>query len=266
LHFTASASGRGEPYLSYQRRICRSTASRSPVLTRGGIRVPPTVTYLPCRVSGSTLTAVGRSQLLARRPGTHSRILSGIQRAAQTVLGIYLKRTCSRVTSASSALGALNDYALYKPTHSLTHSLTPSDATATARDRNVMRRRRRSESKEHVPRTTRAVGGRRQLIVTWRPASSAAARWLRRPRFHGRAARNDDTMTICSRELYIRPSRSVPTAAENAQQSPSAYTCHYLPPQNIGPCHSFYCLGHFKMSMMVMMMIHREVRPCFECG
>ena len=71
---------------------------------------------------GSTLTAVGRSQLLARWPGTHSRILSGIQRAAQTVLGVYLKRTCSRVTSASGALGVLNDYALYKSTHSLTHS------------------------------------------------------------------------------------------------------------------------------------------------
>jgi len=46
-------------------RICRSTASRSPVLTRAGIGVPPTVTYLPYRVSRSTLTAVGRSQLLA---------------------------------------------------------------------------------------------------------------------------------------------------------------------------------------------------------
>jgi len=32
---------------------------------------------------------------------------------------VYLKRTCSRVTSASSALGVLNDYALYKSTHSL---------------------------------------------------------------------------------------------------------------------------------------------------
>jgi len=72
----------------------------------------PTVTYLPYRVSGSTLTAVGRSQLLAWWPGTHSRILSAIQQAAQTVLGIYLKRTCSRVTSASSALAVLNDYAL----------------------------------------------------------------------------------------------------------------------------------------------------------
>jgi len=36
-------------------------------------------------------------------PGTLSRILSGIQRAAQTVLGVYLKCTCSRDTSASSA-------------------------------------------------------------------------------------------------------------------------------------------------------------------
>ena len=84
--------------------------------TRQRIRVPPTVTYLTYRVSRSTLTAVGRSQLLARWPGTHSGILSGIQRAAQTVLGVYLKRTCWRVTSASSALWVLNDYALYKST------------------------------------------------------------------------------------------------------------------------------------------------------
>ena len=58
-------------------RFCRSTASRSPVLTCGGICVPPTVIYLPYRVSGSTLTAVGRSQLLARWPGTLSRIFPG---------------------------------------------------------------------------------------------------------------------------------------------------------------------------------------------
>jgi len=89
------------------------------VLTRGGICVPPTDTYLPYRVSGSTLTAVGRSQLLAHWLGTHSRILSEIRQTAQTVLGVYLKRTCSRVTSASSALGVLNDYALYKSTQSL---------------------------------------------------------------------------------------------------------------------------------------------------
>ena len=76
------------------------------------------VTYLPYRVSGSTLTAVGRSQLLARWPGTHSRILSGIPRAAQTVSGVYLKR--SRVTSESSALGVLT---IMRYTNSRTHSL-----------------------------------------------------------------------------------------------------------------------------------------------
>jgi len=38
-------------------------------------------------------------------------------------LNTYGRRTCSRVTSASSTLGVLNDYALYKSTHSLTHSL-----------------------------------------------------------------------------------------------------------------------------------------------
>jgi len=107
-------NGHAPPYLS------RSTAPRSPVLTRGGICVPPTVTYLPYRVSRSTLMAVGRSQLLARWTGTLSRILSWIQRAAQTVLGVYLKRTCSRVTSASCALGVFNDYALHKSTHSPT--------------------------------------------------------------------------------------------------------------------------------------------------
>jgi len=71
----------------------------------------------------TTLTAVGRFQLLARWHGTLSRILPGIQRAAQTILVyfyVYLKRTCSRVTSASSALGVLNENALYKSTNSPT--------------------------------------------------------------------------------------------------------------------------------------------------
>ena len=39
--------------------------------------------------------------------------------ALLNVLGVYLKRTCSRVTSASSALGVFNDYTLHKSTHSL---------------------------------------------------------------------------------------------------------------------------------------------------
>jgi len=37
-------------------------------------------------------------------------LLQIFQRATHTVLGVYLKRTCSRVTSASSALGVLNDH------------------------------------------------------------------------------------------------------------------------------------------------------------
>ena len=31
------------------------------------------------------------------------------------------------------------------------------------------------------------------------------------------------------------------------------FPSHYLPSQNSGPRNSFYCLGHFKMSMMMMM-------------
>jgi len=110
-------NGSAPPYLSEH---CIPVSSAD---TRRYLR-SATVTYLPYLVSCSTLTAVGRSQLLVRWPGTHSRILSGIQRAAQTVLGVYSKRrpTCSRVTSASSTLGVLNDYAL--STHALTHSLT----------------------------------------------------------------------------------------------------------------------------------------------
>jgi len=49
-------------------------------------------------------------------------VLSGIQRAAQTVLGVYSKRTCSRHTSASSALGALNERYCAIQIHALTHS------------------------------------------------------------------------------------------------------------------------------------------------
>ena len=50
--------------------------------------------------------------------------IRGIQRAAQTVLGVYLKRTCSRVTSASSAFIILT---IMRCTNPRTHSLTPGD-------------------------------------------------------------------------------------------------------------------------------------------
>jgi len=66
--------------------------------------------------SGSTLTAVGLSQFLARWSGTLSRIfLSEKERREQhrvTVSDVYSKCTCSRDVSASSALGVLNDNAL----------------------------------------------------------------------------------------------------------------------------------------------------------
>jgi len=39
------AAAPGKYPVNTMHRICRSTASRSPVLTRGGICVPPTVTY-----------------------------------------------------------------------------------------------------------------------------------------------------------------------------------------------------------------------------
>ena len=83
-------NGRAPAYLSEH---CIPVSSAD---TRRHLR-SANVIYLPYRVSGSTLTTVGRSQLLARWPGTLSRILSAIHRAAQTVLGVNLKRTCSRV-------------------------------------------------------------------------------------------------------------------------------------------------------------------------
>jgi len=104
--------------------IYSSGCRDKPHQPRCGLNLTPSRRYHQTTVT--TLTVVGRSQLLARWPRTHSRILSVIQRAARTVSGIYLKRTCSRVTSASSALAVLNDYALYKYTHALTHSLTHS--------------------------------------------------------------------------------------------------------------------------------------------
>ena len=107
-------------------------AQRQPIVVRaqcGLIRLQAGSDSSPASERPRTAVSVGarRSHLLARWPGTHSLTLSRIQRPAQTVLCVYLKRTCSRVTSASSALGVLNDYALY--THTLTHSLTHSVVT-----------------------------------------------------------------------------------------------------------------------------------------
>jgi len=93
-------------------------------MTRGGICVPPTVTYLPYRVSGSTLN--GRRAFSVAGPMAWNLLPDFIRdptsSTAQTVLGVYLKRTCSRVTSASSTLGFLT---IMRYTNPRTHSLPP---------------------------------------------------------------------------------------------------------------------------------------------
>ena len=63
----------------------------------------------------------GHVYITPQSPGV-AKSSTRFSRAAQTVLGVYLKRTSSRDTSASSVLGVPNDYAQYKSTHTLTHS------------------------------------------------------------------------------------------------------------------------------------------------
>jgi len=96
-----------------------SGRERCTVCAKG--RVPPTVIYLPYRAfPAQHLRPSGVFSCWS--DGLElSRILSGIPRAAQTVLCVYLKCTCSH-SSASSAIEVLNDNALHKSTHALTHS------------------------------------------------------------------------------------------------------------------------------------------------
>ena len=79
------------------------------------------LTYL-LAVPRFQLNTYGRRAFSVAAPMAWNSLPNCIRDPTQTVLGIYLERTCSRVTSASSTLGVLNDYALYKSTHSLTHS------------------------------------------------------------------------------------------------------------------------------------------------
>jgi len=90
-------------------RTCRTTASRSPVLTLGGICVPPTVNYLQYLATGSTLTAIGPFQLPAPQSGTLSGILSGTRPSVPTVSDVCLKRIYSLDTSVFSTLEVLDD-------------------------------------------------------------------------------------------------------------------------------------------------------------
>jgi len=66
-------------------------------------------TALSSKNAGSViLNAYGRRAFSVAGPMAWNSLpdfIRGIQRAAQTVLGVYFKRTCSRVTSASSVLG-----------------------------------------------------------------------------------------------------------------------------------------------------------------
>ena len=103
-------------------RVCRSTASRFPVLTRRHLcstnRHLLAVPRFPLNTYGRRAFSVSGLDGLELAPGFYP----GSNEQHRVFLGVNLKRTTSRVTSASSALGVLNDYALYKSTHSLTMS------------------------------------------------------------------------------------------------------------------------------------------------
>ena len=102
-----------------------------------GSCVPPTVTYLPYLVSGSTLTAVGRSQLLAD-PMAWNSLPDFIRDPTSSTGCVYLKRTCSRVTSACSA-GFLTIMRYANPrTHSLTQRYRHASTWPTVRKYNVI--------------------------------------------------------------------------------------------------------------------------------
>ena len=70
------------------------------------------------------LNTYGRRAFSVAGPMAWNSLPDFVQRdPAQTVLGVYLTRTCSHFTSASSALAVLNDCALCKSTHSLRPSV-----------------------------------------------------------------------------------------------------------------------------------------------
>jgi len=64
-------------------------ASRSPMLTLGGICILPTAIYSQYHISGSILLAIGPLQLPALWSVTLSRILSGTRWSVQTVSDVY---------------------------------------------------------------------------------------------------------------------------------------------------------------------------------
>ena len=77
--------------------------------------------------------AVVRSRLLARWPGTHSRIVSRIQRAAQTVLGVHVLARSILVHPAHWRFSAIMRD-MNPRTHSLTRCRRVNSHRSTRRD------------------------------------------------------------------------------------------------------------------------------------
>ena len=93
------------------------------------------------------------------------------------------------------------------------------------------RRRLRSASTEQldVPTCRRSTVGGRAFPV------AAAKVWNSLP---------SDVTSASS--LSVFKNRLVPPLLRNWLSITFPFPSHYLPPQNSGPCNSFYCLGHFK--------------------
>jgi len=84
---------------------CWTTASLSPVLTLGGICVPPAVNYLQYLANGSTLNGRQDFSVAAHsQSGTFSRISPRTRPSVQTVSDVCLKCICSLVHSFSVLL------------------------------------------------------------------------------------------------------------------------------------------------------------------
>ena len=122
-------NGRGSTYLSVSHTSSESSCSaastvelhsiwsitvyRSPMWRHGSTSVQPVDVFCVWdRVTVSARTAAGLLLWLARRPGTLSRIISGIRTLLQTTSSTCWKRFSSQRTSAISALDVSRQCAL----------------------------------------------------------------------------------------------------------------------------------------------------------
>ena len=88
------------------------TVYRSPTWRHGSTSVQPVNVFWSYRVTVSARTAAGLLPSLARRPGTLSRIISGIRTLLWTTSSACWKRFCSQRISAISALDVTRRCAL----------------------------------------------------------------------------------------------------------------------------------------------------------